>query len=302
VPPPPQFSKKMTEQSQSNADRTLVRSIQKHLSTLGYYNGPIDGIAGKRTIAAVKQYQGKNGIGSDGVISESLLALLKISLAIASAPQEKPQQGNAVSSTGSGFVIGKSYAITNNHVIEDCREIRVFLQGGVVTGTVVTHDADDDVAVIKLTEPTTEKATFKETGKVRLGEDVVVVGFPLRGLLADDLNVSTGTVSALAGPGNDARFLQISAPVQPGNSGGPLLDDDGNVIGMVVSKLNAVKVARVTGDIPQNVNFAIKAPVLKSFLDIHGIAYDTKSSGDKKSTEDIVEEARSYTVPIECYQ
>ena len=120
--------------------------------------------------------------------------------------------------------------------------------------------------------------------------------------MSDDINVATGTVSALSGIGNDARFLQISAPVQQGNSGGPLLDHDGNVIGMVVSKLNAITVAKVIGDIPQNVNFAIKVPLLKSFHDINGIGYETTSSQIEKNTEDIAEDAREYTVPIECYQ
>ncbi len=101
---------------------------------------------------------------------------------------------------------------------------------------------------------------------------MVAVGFPLPGLLASEANVTTGTVSALAGIGNDTRFLQMTAPVQPGNSGGPLLDLEGRVVGVVVSKLDALKVASATGDIPQNVNFAIKAGVVRSFLDASGVA------------------------------
>ena len=100
---------------------------------------------------------------------------------------------------------------------------------------------------------------------------VVAVGFPLPGLLASEANVTTGIVSALAGIGDDTRFLQMTVPVQPGNSGGPLLDLEGRVVGVVVGKLDAVKVASVTGDIPQNVNFAIKAGVLRSFLDASAV-------------------------------
>src|ERR1039458_2293039 len=76
--------------------------------------------------------------------------------------------------------------------------------------------------------------------------------------------ITPGAISALAGIHNDIRFLQVTSPVQPGNSGGPLLDDSGNVIGVISSKLDALKIAGITGDIPQNVNFAIKSSLLES--------------------------------------
>ena len=82
-------------------------------------------------------------------------------------------------------------------------------------------------------------------------------------------NLSVGNVSALAGLGDDSRYLQISAPVQPGNSGGPLLDASGHLVGIVTAKLDA-RVARFTGDVPQNVNFALKAEVARTFLDSKG--------------------------------
>ena len=77
-------------------------------------------------------------------------------------------------------------------------------------------------------------------------------------MLGSQLKVSTGIVSATVGLLDDISQLQISAPIQPGNSGGPLLDEYGNVAGVVVAKLRALAVAKATGDIPQNVNFAVK--------------------------------------------
>ncbi len=76
-------------------------------------------------------------------------------------------------------------------------------------------------------------------------------------LLSSDLNVTTGVVSALAGPGNNRRLIQITAPIQPGNSGGPVLDQSGHVVGVVVARLDALKLVQRTGRLPQNVNFAI---------------------------------------------
>jgi S1-C subfamily serine protease len=93
----------------------------------------------------------------------------------------------------------------------------------------------------------------------------------LHGLLASEANVTAGIVSALAGIGNDARFLQVTVPIQPGSSGGPLLDLQSRVVGVVVGKLDALRVASVTGDIPQNVNFAIKSSVVRSFLQASGV-------------------------------
>ena len=104
-------------------------------------------------------------------------------------------------------------------------------------------------------------------------ETVAAYGYPLPGLLASGGNLTTGNITALSGIGDDSRLLQISVPVQPGNSGGPLLDSGGNVVGVVEGKINAIKIAAASGDIPQNVNFAIKASVIATFLDSNGVRY-----------------------------
>lgn len=114
--------------------------------------------------------------------------------------------------------------------------------------------------------------------------------------------MSTGTVSAMAGIQDDTRYLQISAPIQPGNSGGPLLDMSGNVIGVVSAKLDALRVAGVIGDIPQNVNFAIKDAVARNFLDNHGIVYQTAPSDRILTAADVAEMARGFTILIECWR
>jgi S1-C subfamily serine protease len=136
--------------------------------------------------------------------------------------------------------------------------------------------------------------------QVRQGEDIIVYGFPLTGVLASGGNVAAGNVTALAGLANDSRFLQISAPVQPGNSGGPLLDRNGTVVGVVVAKLNALEIASATGDIPQNVNFAIKASVATAFLDAQRVAHSESAGAGTLSTPDIAERAKSFSVQVLC--
>ena len=139
--------------------------------------------------------------------------------------------------------------MTNYHVVEDCAKIACDLHGKGAPLSVVQTDTKNDLALLKLTGSGPPSLKFREGKSIRSGDGVVVVGYPLQDLLANQAHVTTGTVSAMAGPGNDTRILQITAPVQPGNSGGPLLDMAGNVVGIVTAKLSAIKTAKLTGEI-----------------------------------------------------
>lgn len=203
---------------------------------------------------------------------------------------------NDPSSTGSGFYVSGARIITNHHVVDGCRRLQV----GSAIATVLASDARIDLAVMTLQAAGTSTATVR-VGRISVGETAIVAGFPLSGLLAG-LNVTAGNVSSLRGIRGDTRLLQITAPVQPGNSGGPLLDASGNIMGVVVSKLNALKVADATGDIPQNVNFAVNANVLASFLDSTGVDYKTGGIGASLSTQEIARRAQAFTVLVECWK
>jgi uncharacterized protein len=222
--------------------------------------------------------------------------------AIAAAPSAAPEKSSAagdIEGTGSGFfVTAAGHVLTNAHVVEGCTRISL---AGASTLTVLDIDASSDLALLKKGGTSVITSLMLRQGRgVRLADNVVVAGFPLSGLLSSGLNVTTGAVSALAGPGDDRRLIQITAPVQPGNSGGPLLDSSGNVVGVVVSKLDALEVASITGDIPQNVNFAISLGTLQAFLDSNSIDYQTRPSSSPKSNADVAEMARAATVQIEC--
>ena len=108
-------------------------------------------------------------------------------------------------------------------------------------------------------------------------------------------------MSALVGIGEDSRYLQISTPVQPGNSGGPLLDQSGNLVGVVSAKLDALKMMVATnGDIPQNVNFAIKASIAANFLEANGVAYATGGATQPMQPADLADQAKAMSVFVEC--
>jgi TPR repeat protein len=205
--------------------------------------------------------------------------------------------------SGTGFVITQSgFVLTNNHVVAQCTEVRARHAGDPLgTLTSIARDPQNDLALLKLPARFAEPASFREGG-IRLGDAVVVYGFPLVGMLASQGNLTTGSVSALAGLGNDSRMLQISAPVQPGNSGGPLLDSGGNVVGVINSKLNTLRTAAATGDVPQNVNFAIKATVARTFLDANNVDYRTAGAARELKTADVADRAKKFTLLIECWR
>ena len=136
----------------------------------------------------------------------------------------------------------------------------------------------------------------------KIAKTTSLIGFPLPGVLSSNASLTTGTVSALAGPQDDTRLLQITAPVQRGNSGGPLLDYSGNVVGVIVSKLDAIAVARQSGDIPQNVNFAINSRIAQAFLEANAVDYDMAPSKATLKPAQIAVVAKTFTLPVECWK
>ena len=275
----------------------LVRDVQEGLRKLGYSPGAVDGLLGPNTVAAVKAFQRDLEVTPTGAVSEELLFALNVVVAVKVASELKLVGG------GSGFFVNnKGYALTNYHVVKGCTAVKVLIAGESQKVKLAATDESNDLALLKLPETFPVVAQFPESRRAILGEFVLAAGFPLKDYLATGLKVSTGVVSALAGIGDDPRFLQISAPVQPGNSGGPLLDKSATIIGVVKSKLDDVEVWKATGHIPQNVNFAIKGVIARGFLDIYNIEYDTSHASNVLETTEIAAAARKFTVPVECWK
>ncbi len=220
----------------------------------------------------------------------------------ASAPDSGGQARGTEQSFGTGFFISaQGHMLTNAHVAGDCQRIGVMLETGRVTAQLVRKDERNDLALIKVdVRGAVPFVRFRAQPSIRAGDDIVVSGFPLPTLLQNGLNITTGNVSAMSGLGGNIALMQITAPVQPGNSGGPLLDLSGNLVGVVVSKLNAQRVAQATGDIPQNVNFAVQGAVARLFLDAGGQRYAEAPSQRDMKAADVADLSRSFTFQIEC--
>jgi S1-C subfamily serine protease len=214
-----------------------------------------------------------------------------------------PKPGRTGNANGTGFVIDATgHIITNHHVIDGCiSDIKGNLTGGApAVLRVVSKDPANDMALLQGPPDIFKSFAKIRDRSIRSGDGVTAIGFPFHGLLSSDFTVTTGIVSSLSGIKNDSRYLQISAPVQPGNSGGPLIDSSGHVVGIVSEKINAIGVLRVTGAIPENINFAIKPGAIRDFLDNSVVAYETAAPGAELKTSDIADAARAWTLLITC--
>lgn len=215
---------------------------------------------------------------------------------VAASGEAAPKAGAVL--TGSGFFVSSGgIGITNAHVVEGC-------QSGSISGygkaRVVARDVANDLALIQLTEPSITPSAKLRRKPLQLGETVFVMGFPLAGQLDNGLNFTSGLVSSLAGIGNNSRLLQFTAPIQAGNSGGPVVDGSGLIVGVTQSKLDEVAALAASGSLPQNINFGIKSDLVAIFMRANGaepIELETQAS---KAATEVAREGKGYTFQIKC--
>ena len=200
-----------------------------------------------------------------------------------------PASGEIVS-TGSGvFVSTSGQLLTNAHVIEGCRAVT---SPGLGSAEMVAVDEASDLALLRFARrPRGVVAVRPETPK--LGEAVLVAGYPLSSILVNGLNITGGNISALAGLEGDRRMIQITAPIQPGNSGGPVLDGSGRLVAIVRSSLDLAEAA------PQNINWAVAPFVVSAFLQENGVSYAEGRRG-KLSPQAVADQAKAHTVLLQC--
>jgi formylglycine-generating enzyme required for sulfatase activity len=224
-----------------------------------------------------------------------MLRIMTLLLALLLALPSVAQQ-----SSGTGFAIAPGLVVTNQHVVAGCTSLAIVLPGQERRpARLIADDADVDLALIYALGLPGSIASIRST-PVRLGEQVYAFGFPLAGALASSGNFTSGLVSALRGLGDRQGELQFSAPIQPGNSGGALLDRSGLVIGVVQSKLDVIRAARITGDIAQNVNFAVGGDALTAFLQKNRATMQRQPAGTLLDATDVAEKAQSFTFQVSC--
>ena len=207
------------------------------------------------------------------------------------------------SGSGTGFFItDDGYIITNQHVAGEGATVRLVTAAGSIAAKVVKVDKANDVALLKAEGRFMALPVIPSRG-VRLGATAATVGFPNTGLQGFAPKLARGEIASLAGAQDDARHFQISAPIQPGNSGGALVDELGNVIGVVVAKLSQRAALATSGTLAENVNYAVKSSYLLSFLEsVPEVAAKLKDAHTKdRKFEDVVKSVEQATVLVMVY-
>lgn len=197
---------------------------------------------------------------------------------------------------GSGVFVSKNGdLITNEHVIQGCERIRINPQR--LEAKLIAKDVKNDLALLRVEGGAPPAASVRLGRGVRSGDEVIAVGYPLKGLLSSGPIVTNGIVNALSGASNDSSNFQFSATVQPGSSGGGVWDRDGLLVGLVKARYLSTTAANA-----QNVNFGVNLSIVMGFLDNNAIDYVGKpASSGKLSIASATELANKSTAQVECY-
>lgn len=172
------------------------------------------------------------------------------------------------------MIAKEGWVVTNAHVVDGCDYVEVSSFGKAAE---IQSDKQNDLAVLRLpTVPADIQPLKLRNAQPKLGEDVAALGYPLAKLLSDSIKITMGNINSLIGLENDTRYLQISTPIQPGNSGGPLVDRSGFLLGINSAKLDDSYAIKTSGSIPQNVNFAIKAIFLSYSFSLEALTSQKK--------------------------
>ena len=217
--------------------------------------------------------------------------------------ERKPQtNSNEVlqAASGTGFVVSKEgHIVTNHHVIEGCTEVKVHKGGDVFKGKVIANDIINDLALIKSNFKPNVIFPLSDKNPSLL-EDIYVAGFPFGNAISSSVKVTKGVVSSESGFGNNYSNIQIDAAIQQGNSGGPILDENGNVVAVAVSKLDVQYVIENFGSIPENINFGIKSSVVENLIQAHNVNNPSPNTKEM-SKSDLGYNIKQATLYLSCW-
>jgi S1-C subfamily serine protease len=296
------------------------QKVQSTLFDLGLYKFKIDGLYGNNTETALKAYNNIYFNNLDLTKRHNINALFShilqrkqksnqdIDIADQDddkeiVPKSKPKPSddkifNVASGTGF-FVSNSGHIITNHHVIEGCNEIKAYHKGSTEKTVRIAEDRQNDLAILK--SEIKPDFVFPLAGSNPYAlQDIIVAGYPFGEVFSSTIKFTKGIVSSLAGVGNNYSEIQIDAAIQPGNSGGPIVDERGNVIGVAVAKLALKAVLEDFGVVPENTNFGIKVSAVKNLLEGNNINFLSPNE-EKVSLSELSRSISSGTVYLTCW-
>lgn len=293
--------------SNSKIDSTLIKATQNLLAKLNFDLGEIDGYLGPLTISAIKAFQIEIGLEPTGIPSDSLLTKLQSVLRNERNARNENNQDNLVdynsngkelilNSSGSGFFISNNYLATNYHVVENCDLLRLDED----KLELIASDRKNDIALLKSSIATEEFLYLSQNPE--LGEEIYAGGFPLASSYLESFVFSKGTINSLIGLNQNVSEFQFSAPIQPGNSGGPIINSKGSAVGIIVATADEDYVKDASGSSPQLINFGIKIELLKTLLDQNDLTF---SEGNffwfEKDQKELAKLSKSVSRKINCF-
>lgn len=283
------------------------KNIQTILLNLGFYKFSIDGLYGKGTAAALTAYNKQNLNGADLSKSGNVSKLMTAVLALKPSPTPKrkviqtdPPDKTYKVASGTGFYVSnEGHIITNHHVIDGCRDMKVHSKGKILETIKIADDARNDLALLKIEETPAHVFALSNQSPFSL-QEVIVAGFPFGDRVSSTLKFTQGIVSSVAGLGNDYSQIQIDAALQPGNSGGPIIDELGNIVAVAVAKLSLKKILKDYGVVPENTNFGVKASAVKNLMEGNGVPFKAPNT-EVPSRQDLSLQATDGTVFLTCW-
>ena len=279
------------------AKNELVKATKKLLSNLGYEvdisNNKFDLRAKTALIAFQKDYD-INPINNEP--TENLLSELQ--RAFRNSPNPLDLTNYDIAGSGSGFLVNeKGYVVTNVHVVDECSLITV---GKRIPANIEKADRVNDVAILKINNNGEYIPLSMSEDDVELGEEIFVAGFPIN-MILENLNFTSGSISSEVGVGQNINQFQFTAPIQPGNSGGPIFNAYGGVIGIAVSTASTKEFEELIGTNIQNINFGIKASTIRSLLKQSDVSVSNGNPNWFKGQKNVASVAKTGTVLIQCW-
>ena len=297
----------------NSLDRDTRKAIQYVLKEEGMYKSTIDGAWGKNTLSAVAQFSVLKLKTIEFKDRESVIQIYAEILKYGFEKKEgesfvdKPKPRNNVDpnktfkvASGSGFYVStQGHIITNHHVIDGCKEMKVHANGHVLNAVQIADDRRNDLALLRTY--TTPKQVFSLSTESSFPlQEIIVAGYPFGNNVSSTLKFTQGIVSSIAGLGNDYSQIQIDAALQPGNSGGPILDQYGNVVAVAVAKLSLEKILKDYGVVPENTNFGVKSSAVRNLMQGNGVALKSPNT-EVLSKQDLSKVATDGTVFLSCW-
>jgi len=215
--------------------------------------------------------------------------------------------------SGTGFYVSPDgYVITNEHVVQNCKSIRLKSENGTVDARLKATDKANDLALIEAKEKPYYIATMRYEQNLKKDDEVTVVGFPVEHGQAEQYRMRTAKIIDTKGPSGQEGWLQFTEALKKGNSGGPLLDQYGNVIGVVRGRASFYEITyeqlpdgskrEISRGAEQQSDIAINLPILTRFLQANFVNYGNMLNFQPLTQEQKLEAAKRYIVNVQCLQ